>query len=49
MATGHYPVMLEEALEALAPKGDETIVDATFGGGGTPVGSLRNSGPRAGS
>ena len=34
MAAGHYPVMLEEALEALAPKGDETIVDATFGGGG---------------
>ena len=34
MAAGHYPVMLEEALRALAPEGDETIVDATFGGGG---------------
>lgn len=34
MATGHYPVMLEEAAEALALEGAEKIVDATFGGGG---------------
>ena len=34
MSAGHYPVMLGEALRALAPEGDETIVDATFGGGG---------------
>lgn len=34
MAAGHYPVMLEEALKALAPGGEETVVDATFGGGG---------------
>jgi 16S rRNA (cytosine1402-N4)-methyltransferase len=34
MATEHRPVMLEEALAALAPKDGETVVDATFGGGG---------------
>jgi 16S rRNA (cytosine1402-N4)-methyltransferase len=45
MATGHYPVMLEEALEALAPKGDETIVDATFGGGGHSRRILEELGP----
>jgi 16S rRNA (cytosine1402-N4)-methyltransferase len=34
MATEHRPVMLEEAVTALAPKDGETVVDATFGGGG---------------
>jgi 16S rRNA (cytosine1402-N4)-methyltransferase len=34
MSTEHYPVMLEEAVEALALSGSETVVDATFGGGG---------------
>ncbi|MEJ7820239.1 MAG: 16S rRNA (cytosine(1402)-N(4))-methyltransferase RsmH [Rubrobacteraceae bacterium] len=34
MATAHYPVMLEEAVAALALSGGETVVDATFGGGG---------------
>jgi 16S rRNA (cytosine1402-N4)-methyltransferase len=34
MPTEHYPVMLEEAVEALALSGGETVVDATFGGGG---------------
>ncbi len=34
MATGHYPVMLEEAVSALDPKDGELVVDATFGGGG---------------
>ena len=34
MATEHRPVMLEEAVAALAPKDGETVVDATFGGGG---------------
>ncbi len=34
MATGHYPVMLEEVIEALAISGEATVVDATFGGGG---------------
>ncbi len=34
MATRHYPVMLEEAMEALAPSGRDTVIDATFGGGG---------------
>ena len=45
MAAGHYPVMLEEALEALAPRGDETIVDATFGGGGHSRKILAGLGP----
>jgi len=34
MATAHYSVMLEEAVAALALSGGETVVDATFGGGG---------------
>jgi 16S rRNA (cytosine1402-N4)-methyltransferase len=34
MATGHYPVMLEETVESLALRGNEKVVDATFGGGG---------------
>lgn len=34
MATEHRPVMLEEAVAALAPENGETVVDATFGGGG---------------
>ncbi len=46
MATGHYPVMLEEAVEALALSGGETVVDATFGGGGHARRILRELGPR---
>lgn len=34
MATEHRSVMLEEAVAALDPKDGETVVDATFGGGG---------------
>ena len=34
MATEHIPVMLEEAVAALALEGPETVVDATFGAGG---------------
>lgn len=34
MATGHTPVMLEEAVAALALAPSATVVDATFGGGG---------------
>lgn len=45
MAAGHFPVMLKEALEALAPRGNETIVDATFGGGGHSRGILEGLGP----
>lgn len=30
----HIPVLLSEVIEALAPAGGETIVDATFGAGG---------------
>jgi len=33
-APGHYPVMLAEAVDALDLVGGETVVDATFGGGG---------------
>ena len=34
MATGHQPVLLEEAVRALEPGSGSTVVDATFGGGG---------------
>ncbi len=34
MTTEHRPVMLEEAVAALDPRDGETVVDATFGGGG---------------
>ncbi len=34
MAMGHYPVMLEEAVGALSLSERDTVVDATFGGGG---------------
>jgi 16S rRNA (cytosine1402-N4)-methyltransferase len=34
MASEHRPVMLEEAMAALDLKGGETVIDATFGGGG---------------
>ncbi|HET6885183.1 MAG TPA: 16S rRNA (cytosine(1402)-N(4))-methyltransferase RsmH [Rubrobacteraceae bacterium] len=34
MTAEHRPVMLEEAVVALDPKDGETVVDATFGGGG---------------
>ena len=45
MATEHYPVMLEETVEALALEGAENIVDATFGGGGHARRILRELGP----
>jgi 16S rRNA (cytosine1402-N4)-methyltransferase len=45
MATGHYPVMLEETVEALALRRTETVVDATFGGGGHARRILRELGP----
>ena len=44
MATAHYPVMLEETAEALALEGAETVVDATFGGGGHTRRILRELG-----
>jgi 16S rRNA (cytosine1402-N4)-methyltransferase len=34
MTTGHTPVMLDEAIAALAPFNGDVVVDATFGGGG---------------
>jgi 16S rRNA (cytosine1402-N4)-methyltransferase len=46
MSTEHYPVMLVEAVEALALSGSETVVDATFGGGGHARQILRELGPR---
>ncbi len=45
MATEHRPVMLEEAVAALAPKDGEIIVDATFGGGGHTRRILEELGP----
>lgn len=45
MATGHYPVMLEEAVAALAPAAGETFVDATFGGGGHSRRIIEELGP----
>lgn len=47
MSTGHYPVLVEEAVSALAVAGAETVVDATFGGGGHArriLGELRPEG-----
>lgn len=34
MAAGHYPVLLEEAVGVVEPGPGNTVVDATFGGGG---------------
>jgi 16S rRNA (cytosine1402-N4)-methyltransferase len=45
MTTGHYPVMLEETVEALALRGNEKVVDATFGGGGHARRILQELGP----
>ena len=45
MSTEHYPVMLEEAVEVLALSGGETVVDATFGGGGHARRILQKLGP----
>jgi 16S rRNA (cytosine1402-N4)-methyltransferase len=46
MSTEHYPVMLEEAVKALALSGWETVIDATFGGGGHARRILWELGPR---
>ncbi len=45
MAMEHRPVMLEEAVEALAPSNGDTVVDATFGGGGHSRMVLEKLGP----
>ena len=45
MATGHRPVMLEEAVAALRPGADDAVVDATFGGGGHSRRILDELGP----
>ena len=37
---GHVPVLLDRAITALAPRAGETMVDATFGGGGYSAGLL---------
>lgn len=44
MATGHLPVMLEEAVAALRLSPDDRVVDATFGGGGHSALILENLG-----
>jgi 16S rRNA (cytosine1402-N4)-methyltransferase len=45
MATEHRPVMLEEVVAALALRGAEMVVDATFGGGGHAGRILEELGP----
>lgn len=45
MATGHVPVMLDETVSALTPSGADTVVDATFGGGGHARRILESLGP----
>ena len=48
MATGHQPVMLQEAVAALELAPNDTVVDATFGGGGHSRLILENLGPGGG-
>jgi 16S rRNA (cytosine1402-N4)-methyltransferase len=45
MATGHRPVMLEEAVAALRLTPEDSVVDATFGGGGHSARILGELGP----
>jgi 16S rRNA (cytosine1402-N4)-methyltransferase len=45
MATGHRPVLLEEAVTALQAGEDVVVVDATFGGGGHARRVLAELGP----
>jgi 16S rRNA (cytosine1402-N4)-methyltransferase len=45
MAAGHRPVMLQEAIEALALGPDDAVVEATFGGGGHSRVILDHLGP----
>ena len=45
MAVEHRPVLLEEAVAAIAPSDGNTIVDATFGGGGHTRMILEKLGP----
>ncbi|MGI8911307.1 MAG: 16S rRNA (cytosine(1402)-N(4))-methyltransferase RsmH [Rubrobacteraceae bacterium] len=45
MAVNHVPVMLEEAVSALAPSEAGAVVDATFGGGGHARRILDELGP----
>lgn len=45
MATEHLPVMAGEVLETLASEGSQTVVDATFGGGGHARRILERLGP----
>ncbi|MBA2617189.1 MAG: 16S rRNA (cytosine(1402)-N(4))-methyltransferase RsmH [Rubrobacter sp.] len=45
MATGHRPVLLEEAVSALQVRDDAVVVDATFGGGGHTRRVLAELGP----
>ena len=46
MAAGHRPVMLEEAIDALSLGPDDSVVDATFGGGGHSRAIIDDLGPK---
>ena len=40
---GHYPVMLQEVIDALALENKQAVVDGTFGGGGYTRAILESS------
>ena len=45
MATRHFPVLLKETIDLLAPGPDQNFIDATLGGGGHAEEILKRIGP----